>query len=84
MKALGVVRRIDRLGRIAIPASLRRLLRLEENTSVEIFVDGDCMVLKKYIPSCSFCEGNEDIKLYQGKNVCINCITAMFTNASAV
>ena len=48
MKATGVVRRIDDLGRIVIPKEIRRNLRIRDGESLEIFVDGDNIVLKKY------------------------------------
>ena len=51
MKATGVVRRIDDLGRIVIPKELRRTMRIKEGDSLEIFIDGsDKVVLRKYSP----------------------------------
>ena len=51
MKATGVVRRIDDLGRIVIPKELRRTMRIKEGESLEIFIDGnDQIILKKYSP----------------------------------
>ncbi len=48
MKATGVVRRIDDLGRIVIPKEIRRNLRIRDGESLEIFVDGNNVVLKKF------------------------------------
>lgn len=50
MKATGVVRRIDDLGRIVIPKEMRRTLRIRDGESLEIFVDEDFVALKKYSP----------------------------------
>ena len=51
MKATGVVRRIDDLGRIVVPKELRRSMRIKEGESLEIFTEGtDRIVLKKYSP----------------------------------
>lgn len=51
MKATGVVRRIDDLGRIVIPKELRRTMRIKEGDSLEIFIDGsDKVILRKYSP----------------------------------
>ena len=50
MKATGVVRRIDDLGRIVIPKEMRRSLRIREGEALEIFVDNDFVALKKYSP----------------------------------
>ena len=55
MKATGVVRKIDELGRIVLPVELRRTLNIGVKDSMEIFVDGDCIVLKQYRPCCIFC-----------------------------
>lgn len=50
LKATGVVRRIDDLGRIVIPKEMRRTLRIREGEALEIFVDNDFVALKKYSP----------------------------------
>ena len=50
MKATGVVRRIDDLGRIVIPKELRKTLRIKNGDSLEIFVDSEDIILKKYSP----------------------------------
>ncbi len=48
MKATGIVRRIDDLGRIVIPKEIRRTLRVSEGDPMEIYMDGDSVVFKKY------------------------------------
>lgn len=55
MKSTGIVRKVDDLGRIVLPIELRRTLDINERDSIEIFVDGNQIVLKKYSPSCIFC-----------------------------
>mgnify|MGYP002528806529 CR=1 FL=1 len=51
MKATGIVRRIDDLGRIVIPKEIRRTLRIREADAIEIFTDGEGqIILKKYSP----------------------------------
>lgn len=50
MKTTGVVRRIDDLGRIVIPKEIRKSLRIKDGESLEIFLDSDNIVLKKYSP----------------------------------
>jgi len=64
---------MDSLGRIVLPIELRRSMNIECGDSVEIFVDEGCIVLKKYQPSCIFCDGMEDIRIFHGKNVCKSC-----------
>ena len=55
MKSTGVVRKIDELGRFVLPIELRKNLRINNRDSVEIFVEDDKIILKKYEPSCVFC-----------------------------
>ena len=55
MKSTGIVRKVDDLGRIVLPIELRRTLDIHERDSIEIFVDGNQIVLKKYSPACIFC-----------------------------
>ncbi len=74
MKATGVVRKVDELGRVVLPVELRRTLDIAEKDSLEIFVDGETIVLKKYEPSCIFCGNAKDVTDYKGKNICPACM----------
>jgi len=75
MKSLGIVRKIDEVGRIVLPRELRKKFNLENNEdAVEIFVDGDMIVLKRYAPSCIFCKSVEDAIEFGGQKVCPKCI----------
>lgn len=74
MKATGIVRKVDELGRIVLPIELRRTLDIVERDSLEIYVDGQNIVLKKYEPTCIFCGDAKDVDSYMGKNVCSRCI----------
>lgn len=73
MKSTGMVRKVDELGRIVIPIGLRRTMDIEEKDGLEIFVDGDKIVLRKYEPQCIFCGNAEDVVNYKGKNICRAC-----------
>ena len=77
MKSTGIVRKIDELGRIVLPIELRRTLGIEEKDRIEIFVDGESIILRKYQPTCIFCDNAKDIINYKGKNICPDCIRAM-------
>jgi transcriptional pleiotropic regulator of transition state genes len=74
MKSTGIVRRIDELGRVVLPIELRRTMNLEVRDPVEIFMEGDAIVLKKYEASCLFCGGNRQLTEFRGKQVCGECI----------
>lgn len=74
MKAVGIVRKVDELGRIVLPIELRRTLDIEIKDPIEIFVDGDYILLKKYEPACVFCGNAKNVKRIHDKNVCEDCL----------
>ena len=74
MKSTGIVRRVDELGRIVLPIELRRTLDITERDSLEIYVDGSSISLKKYQPACIFCDDAKDVVSYKGKNICAKCL----------
>ena len=74
MKATGIVRRIDDLGRIVIPKELRRVLEIEIHDSLEIYKDDEYVHLKKYVPGCVFCGSMNNTIMLKEKLVCKNCI----------
>lgn len=75
MKATGVTRPVDELGRVVIPKELRKSLNIvEDETRLEIFVDGQDIVLRKYEASCIFCGEAKDVKEYKGKKICKSCL----------
>lgn len=73
MKSTGVVRKVDELGRIVLPIELRRTLDIAEKDSLEIYVDGEQIILKKYQPTCLFCGEGRDVINYRGKKICKKC-----------
>lgn len=77
MKSTGIVRKVDELGRIVLPIELRRTLDIAERDSLEIYVDGSSIVLRKYQPACVFCDDAKNVVNYKGKNVCPSCIKAL-------
>lgn len=74
MKSTGIVRRVDELGRIVLPIELRRTLEIAEKDALEIYVDGESVILKKYQPACIFCANAKDVVNYKGKNICPACL----------
>lgn len=77
MKSTGIVRKVDELGRIVLPIELRRTLDINEKDAIEIFVDGNKVILKKYQPACIFCGNADDVFQYTGRNVCKHCLSEM-------
>ena len=79
MKATGIVRKVDELGRIVLPMELRRTLGIQKEDPVEIFVDGNNIILRKYEPACIFCGSAIDISIIHGKNICRVCLNELKT-----
>ena len=77
MKSTGIVRKVDELGRIVLPIELRRTLDIAERDELEIYLDDDKVILKKYEPSCIFCNSDCGLVSYRGRNVCMECIEKM-------
>ena len=69
-----MVRRIDDLGRTSIPKELRKNLGINVGDPLEIYVEGDLIILKKYEPNCIFCGECKDVVDYKGKHICKSCL----------
>ena len=74
MKSTGIVRKVDELGRIVLPIELRRMLDIAERDELEIFVESDRIVLRKFESSCIFCGSDMGLRAFNGKNVCSHCV----------
>lgn len=79
MKSTGIVRKVDELGRVVIPIELRRTLGISEKDSLEIYVDKERIVLRKYEPACIFCGNADNVTYFKNKIVCSECIAEMPT-----
>lgn len=77
MKSLGIVRKVDELGRIVLPIELRRKFDIDVKDSLEIYTEDDKIILKKYEPSCVFCGNSDSVINYNGKNICPNCVARL-------
>ena len=77
MKSTGIVRKVDELGRIVLPIEMRRTLDIAEKDALEIYVDGDNIILRKYQPTCIFCDNAKGVISFKGKNVCPDCISKL-------
>lgn len=77
MKATGIVRKVDELGRVVIPIELRRTMKINEGDPMEIFVvDGDQIILKKYVneEQCAVCHGyRDDLITLDSAKICRSC-----------
>lgn len=74
MKAAGFLCNIDNLGRIVIPAPLRKAYNFEKGEAIELFTDDQGIIMHKYQPSCIFCGNVEDITVFKGEKICSHCL----------
>lgn len=74
MKSVGIVRKVDELGRIVLPIELRRTLEIAEHDPMEIYVDGTSVILRKVSAACVFCDGVRDVTEFRGRWVCRRCL----------
>ena len=77
MKTIGIVRKIDDLGRLVIPVEMRRRLNAAERDPMEIYVEGNRIIIAKYEPACTFCGNALGLIEYKEKCVCKDCIDEM-------
>ncbi len=77
MKSTGMVRKVDELGRIVLPAEIRQNMDINVRDALEIFTDEGRIVLQKYEPSCVFCTNVDGITLYKNKRICADCLAAL-------
>ena len=83
MKSTGIVRIVDSMGRFVIPMELRRTLNIEDNKdALEVFVEDDKIILRKYSPSCLFCKSLDDIVEYNDKKICKECVEKLYTSVN--
>ena len=75
MKATGIVRKVDELGRIVLPIEMRRTLGIGVKDPVEFYTEADSIILRKYEDACVFCDRTNDIVSFGGKNICADCLT---------
>lgn len=73
MKATGIIRRVDELGRVVIPIEIRNQFDIVEKDQIEVYVDDSSIILKKYEPNCIFCGNTENLVEYKDKLVCDKC-----------
>ena len=74
MKSTGMIRRVDELGRVVIPKEIRNKLDIQEKDPIEIYVQEDCVILKKYESNCIFCGNTKDLIEYREKLICKKCL----------
>ncbi len=70
----GMVREVDCLGRIVLPKEMRDIMDIKPKDALEIYVDGENIVLRKHIPFCILCSSTEDLVTVNEKKICRACL----------
>ena len=79
MKSTGMVRKVDELGRIVLPISIRQNMGIEARDSVEIFTDENRIILQKYQSSCIFCNNADELVYFNDQRICRECLEKLKT-----
>ncbi|HBI03491.1 MAG TPA: AbrB family transcriptional regulator [Paenibacillaceae bacterium] len=74
MRATGIVRPLDQLGRVVLPKKLRTNLNINVDDPLEIFVQGETIIVAKYYPKCTFCQSKENVVPFKNRHVCQECL----------
>ena len=74
MKSTGIVRNLDQLGRLVIPKETRKAFNLNDGDPIEMFTDGDEIILKKYNPGCHCCGSMDHLTDVLGLKICPKCL----------
>lgn len=77
MKSTGIVRKVDELGRIVLPMELRKCMDINIKDPLEIYTEGEYILVKKYQPACIFCNEASDVVTFNGKNICKECLNKL-------
>jgi transcriptional pleiotropic regulator of transition state genes len=77
MKNTGMNRKLDVLGRIVIPAEIRKSLDLKEGGVLDISLEDDRIILTPRQDSCVFCGSRSELKGYGGRMICSSCLTGL-------
>lgn len=77
MKSTGIVRKVDELGRIVLPIEMRRTLDIAEKDALEIYVEGENIILRKFQNACVFCGSSHALTNFKGHCVCAECVDAL-------
>ncbi len=77
MKSTGITRPVDSLGRIVIPMEIRETFDIKAKDILDIYVEGDKIILRKHGDSCIFCDERENVITFEGKKICRYCLSKL-------
>lgn len=84
MVTTNIVRKVDRVGRVSLPLSLRESLGFAKQDPLIMYEDCNRIVVQRYVPACFFCSGGEDLKTFRSFLLCRDCRAELREKAAAV
>jgi transcriptional pleiotropic regulator of transition state genes len=84
MKATGIVRRIDPLGRLVIPREILDTRGLGAGSPMAFYVEDEKIILQPYNPGCTFCGACDEVTLFCGKPICYQCLDKLVKKKDAL
>lgn len=82
MKSTGIVRNVDQVGRVVIPREILRTMNIEMGDPMEIYTEGNSIILKKHVSGCTICGEMSDTFTYEGVTLCKHCVKKMIEQFS--
>lgn len=73
MRSTGMARKVDDLGRVVVPAEMRKSFGIREGDYLDISVDEDRIILVKRENTCIFCRSEKDLREFRGRMICATC-----------
>lgn len=77
MKPAGFIKKIDEMGRIVIPKDIRKTINVSIGDSLQFFIDGDSIVMKRFPAACVFCGSEDNLTELSEKYICDTCISKL-------
>lgn len=77
MQTTGMIRTIDKLGRVVIPSEYRKYLNIHSDEDVEVLLTSDGVLLRKFTPFCVLCGKKDSLVEIGGSHLCRDCIAAV-------
>ncbi len=77
MKSTGITRPVDALGRIVIPMEIRETFDIKTKDVLDIYVEGDKIILRKHGETCVFCDEKDDVIHFEGRKLCRACLSKL-------
>lgn len=77
MESTGMVRKIDSMGRVVLPAELRKVMHISKYDNIEVYIEENSIIFEKNVPTCVFCGRENELVQYKDKSICRDCIKRM-------